>query len=71
MKERSKESKSKARCNLMQDTSFTEVTSLPKLGNLTPEIAFSKLVHLKNINLGLILQGNLAGESGRKRGWSG
>ena len=69
MTERSKESKSETRCNLMQDTSFTEVTSLKELGDLTPEIAFSKLVHLKNIYLRLIMQGNPAG--GGKRGWSG
>ena len=53
----------------MQDTSFTDVTSLKELGDFTPETAFSKLVHLKNIYLRLILRGNRAG--GRKRGWSG
>ena len=49
MKERSKESKKETRCNLMQDTSLAEVTSLKEWGDFTPEIAFSKLVHLKNI----------------------
>ena len=49
MMERSKESKKETRCNLIQDTSCAEVTSLKELGDFTSEIAFSKLVNLKSI----------------------